>query len=158
MTNFKMTVRADRAVSACGHFPLSTNALAPWLSVGGWEVGLWTGVRPPPPPLPVASIQNKHTFLSTNLASLLAFEWGAARPHFLLQFFYVYEEIYKECKTLSLPQVSLNPVRETKVIQTRKGKNIYKHIHLYLSNYVEHSLSARGCFRHYKAVLSATTY
>ena len=44
MTNFKMTVRADCAVSACSTNPLSIKALAHWLSVG--RVSLWTGIRP----------------------------------------------------------------------------------------------------------------
>ena len=82
MTNVKMTVRADCAVSACSPLPASIKALAHWLSVGG--VGLWTGLCPSPARLPASEI--KQTSLPTNLASLLALEWRAARPHFRLQF------------------------------------------------------------------------
>ena len=49
MTNFKMTVGADHAVSACRPLPQPIKALAPWLSVGGF--GLWTRV-PCSPPIP----------------------------------------------------------------------------------------------------------
>ena len=59
--------------------PQPIKSLAHWLSVRG--VGLWTGSTPPPR-LPASKI--KQTFLSTNLASLLAFEWRAAWPHFRL--------------------------------------------------------------------------
>ena len=60
MTNFKMIVRADCAVSACSPLPPSIKALAHWLSVGG--VGVWTEVCPSPP---VVGIQNKGNFPPT---------------------------------------------------------------------------------------------
>ena len=53
MTNFRMTVRADCIVSACGPLPLSIKALAPWSSGRGWGVGV------SPPPALVVSLQNK---------------------------------------------------------------------------------------------------
>ena len=81
MISFKTTVRADCAAFACSPLPLSIKALAPWLS--GRGVGLWTGICPRPR-LPASKI--KQTFLSTNLASLLAFERPAAGPHFRLHF------------------------------------------------------------------------
>ena len=58
MTNWKMNVKTDCAVSACSPLSLSTKALAPWLS----RVGSQPLDRCPPPPLypaPVAGIQNK---------------------------------------------------------------------------------------------------
>ena len=103
MINFKTTVRADCAVSACSslHPPIKLLQLA----VGrGRGVGLWTGVRPPPQ-LPAS--QTKQTFLSTNLASLLPFEWWAARPHFQLQ--NDSQEILK-AEWLSLVLWTLRPV------------------------------------------------
>ena len=73
MTDFKMLVRADCALSPCGLFPLPTETLAHWLSmVGGAGGSLWMGTLPP---LLVASIQTKKkSFLSPNLASSLAFQ------------------------------------------------------------------------------------
>ena len=71
MTNFKMTVREDRAVSECSPFPLSIKALAYWLAVEE-GISLWIRVCfPASPPW-------------NNLASLLLFEWRVARPHFQL--------------------------------------------------------------------------
>ena len=50
---------------------------------GWWGVSLWTDVCHPPPQLPASEI--KQTFLSTNLACLLAF-WAASSqtPHLLV--------------------------------------------------------------------------
>ena len=49
MTNFKMTVRGECAISACSPLPLSINALAHWLSVeGSWPLDSC----PPSPPQP----------------------------------------------------------------------------------------------------------
>lgn len=78
MTNLKMTVREDLAVSECSPFPLSIKALAYWLAVEG-GISLWieSASLPRPPEI-------RQTFLSTNLASLLVFEWRVARPHFQL--------------------------------------------------------------------------
>ena len=81
MTNFKTPVRADCIVSTCSPLPLSIKALAPWLS-GEGGVGLWTGVRPPHPPHLLPASKIKQTFISTNLASSLAFERRAAGPGF----------------------------------------------------------------------------
>ena len=67
--------------SARSPLPLPREALAHWLS-GRWGNGLWTGVHLPHW-LPASKI--KQTFLSTNLASLMAFERQAARPYFWLQ-------------------------------------------------------------------------
>ena len=55
-TNFKMTVRAACAVSACSRLPPPIEALAPRQGC----VGLWTRVHPPP--TPAAGIQNKANF------------------------------------------------------------------------------------------------
>ena len=64
MTNLKVTVRADCAVSACSRLLLSIKALAP-LAASAGGVGLC-------PQLLASEI--KQTFLSTNLSCLLAFE------------------------------------------------------------------------------------
>ena len=61
MTNFKMTVRADCAVSTCSPL-LSIKASAPDCQWKG--VSLWTGVRPPHW-LPASKVNQ--SFLSTNL-------------------------------------------------------------------------------------------
>ena len=45
MTNFKMTIRADCAVSTCSPLFVSIKHLSPIVS--GGEVGLWTGICPP---------------------------------------------------------------------------------------------------------------
>ena len=76
MTRFKVTVRADCAVSVWNPLPLSINALTHWMSAEGDKQS------PLPHPWMLAS-KIKQTFLSTNLASLLASEWQAARPHSL---------------------------------------------------------------------------
>ena len=75
VTNFKMTVRADCAVSACSSLPLSIKALAPWLS-GGKSAFEQVSASPSPAELLASKI--KQIFISTNLASLLAFERRAA--------------------------------------------------------------------------------
>lgn len=77
MTYFKRTVRTDYAVCAGSPLPPPAKALAHWLMVEG--VSLWTGVHPPPQ-LPASEI--KQTFLSTNVASLLALERRTAGPNF----------------------------------------------------------------------------
>ena len=65
MTDFKKTVRADCAVSACSSLPPSIKALAPWL----WGVELAFGQASA---LPRTASKIRQTFLSSNLASLLA--------------------------------------------------------------------------------------
>ena len=45
MTNFKMTIRADWAVSTCSPLFVSIKHLSPDCQLG--EVGLWTGIHPP---------------------------------------------------------------------------------------------------------------
>ena len=73
MVSVKLIVRADCAVSACRTFLLSIKALAP-LTVSDGRVGLWTNVHlPTAPHLPPSDI--KQTFLFTNLACLLDFQW-----------------------------------------------------------------------------------
>ena len=83
MTNFKMTVRGDRAVSACRPLCLQ-KLLPPDCPQGGWGESAFgqASALPPLPQLPASKI--KQTFLSTNLASLLAFVQQAAAPHFRL--------------------------------------------------------------------------
>ena len=74
-----MPVGAACAGSARRPLPPSIKALAPDCQLGG--VGFWTGV-----PLPrLLASKIKQTFLSTSLASLLAFEQQSARAHFRLQ-------------------------------------------------------------------------
>ena len=72
MTNLKMTVRDDCAVDACSPLPTLYKSSHPLLLRGG-GVSLWTDVCHPPPCQLLAS-EIKQTFLSTNLACLLAFE------------------------------------------------------------------------------------
>ena len=60
MTNFKMTVRADCAVSTRSLLHLSIKALAHWLSWTGGETGSGQVSTLPPPW--VAGIQNKASF------------------------------------------------------------------------------------------------
>ena len=57
MTNLKMTVRADCAISVCSPLLLSIKALAPLLASRGWGESptFWTDVRHPSP-TPVAGI------------------------------------------------------------------------------------------------------
>ena len=70
MTNLKVTVRADCAVSACSRLLLSIKALAP-LAASAGGVGLC-------PQLLASEI--KQTLLSSNLAYLLASEQQAVGP------------------------------------------------------------------------------
>ena len=71
----KWTVR-NCAVSTCSPFPSSIKALAQWLSVVVESVfGQESN-----PPLPFPASEIKPAFLSTKLASLLTFEWWAAKP------------------------------------------------------------------------------
>ena len=84
VTNFKMTIRADCAVSPWSPCHWSKKVLAHWL-LGHrgreWDFGLASAL----PDTPVTASKIKQTFLSTNFASLLAFERWAARPHFPFQ-------------------------------------------------------------------------
>ena len=75
MTNVKMTVRADCAVS------FIYKSSCPTASGGQGEVAQWIGLWTDICPLPACFISNKQTFLSSNLACLLAFERRVARPH-----------------------------------------------------------------------------
>ena len=85
-----MAVRADCAVSACSSLPLSMKAVVYRLSVGG-GASLQTGVHLFLPLSPYPRPRCWHpkigqTFLYTHVASLLAFEWQAAGPHFQLHY------------------------------------------------------------------------
>ena len=85
MTSLNMTVRDDCAVSASNAVLLTLSIKALTLLLvggGGWRgVGLWTPPSPPPTPDPqLLASEMRQTFLSTNLAFLLAFEWQAAAP------------------------------------------------------------------------------
>ena len=78
-TNFKMTVRADCAVSAWSPLPPPIKALAPCLSAGEES---WPLDRCPPSPShlpipPVASIQNKANFLFYQLGLFIGF-WATS--------------------------------------------------------------------------------
>ena len=83
MAEFKITVRADSAVSAYSPLPppirpwnAALKTLAHWLSVG--EVGLWTQVRPG-----LSAYRIKQAFLSTNFTyRVLVLELQAAESHF----------------------------------------------------------------------------
>ena len=55
MTNSKVTVRVDCAVSACSPLPLSMKALAHWLSLAAFGQESTPLLRP----TPVAGIQNE---------------------------------------------------------------------------------------------------
>ena len=79
MTNFKMTIWADCAFSACS--PLSIYKSSCWLTKCEGSQLLDRSL----PPIPMLAFEIKQTFPSTNLASLLTFEWWAARLHFQLQ-------------------------------------------------------------------------
>ena len=71
----------------CLEPPPSAYKKSPWslivsAGVGGERGGNWPLDRHPTKPLPIVRIQNKATFpFSTNLASSLAFEQRAVRPH-----------------------------------------------------------------------------
>ena len=80
VTNLKMTVRADCAISACNPLQTVYKSFCPLVAVmgvvgaGGGRreaVGLWTDICPP---LQLPASEIKQIFLSTNLACLLAFE------------------------------------------------------------------------------------
>ena len=77
-TNFKMTIRADCAVSACS--PLPSPVKAHWSSVGGSQRLDRSSCTPP---LPWATVHQ--TFLSTKLAFLLAFKRQVSGPQFTVK-------------------------------------------------------------------------
>jgi len=77
MTNLKMTVRDDCAVSAYSHRPpLSIKALTPFSWRGSGELAFGQMSATLPQQLPESEI--KQTFLSTILAYLFSFERQAA--------------------------------------------------------------------------------
>ena len=80
ITNLKVTVRADCAVSACSQPPTSVykRSYPPVTSGGEWGVSLWTDVCPPSAHLPASEI--KQTFLSTDLAYFMALGQWAVLP------------------------------------------------------------------------------
>ena len=82
MTNFKMTVNVDCAVSACTHpLPLPKKALTHWLM--GWGAGLWTWVHPQLlfwQPLKISKL----LFAPTLVLDLE--QWAAGGPHSWQQF------------------------------------------------------------------------
>ena len=78
MTSFKMTVKADYAVSAY---------IPPIYKSSCYLIVLEGGGRPldrhlPTPQSLFPASKIKQTFLSTSLASLMAFEYRAVGPHF----------------------------------------------------------------------------
>ena len=89
MTNLKMTVRADCAVSACSPLPLSMKAVVYRLSVGG-DASLQTGVHlllplsPNPHP---GCWHPKQSKLSFTLMLHLYWLLNGAGPHFQLHYF-----------------------------------------------------------------------
>ena len=76
MISFQRTIRADCAVSACSPLLQPKKVIAPWLS--GWGEEAFGQMSDLPTSF---HIQNKANFLSTNFASLLAFEQWAAGSH-----------------------------------------------------------------------------
>ena len=87
MTEFKMTVRDDGAVSAVGPpipspHPPRIKFLAPWLPKGGESAFGQTSatLHTSSPASQLLASDIEQTFLSTNLACLLAFEQRAAGP------------------------------------------------------------------------------
>ena len=75
---FRMSIRADGAIPTGSLLPLSIKTPCSLIVRG--RLGLWIGVCPLHPGLSASKI--KKTFLSTSLASLMAFEQSAARPWF----------------------------------------------------------------------------
>ena len=73
MTNLKMTVRNDCTVSACRLPPTPTLSINALTSVCQGQ-GSWPLDRCMPPAPKLLGSEIKQTFLSTNLACLLAFE------------------------------------------------------------------------------------
>ena len=86
MTDFRMTVRADCAISACTILSLSIKVLTPSLLMGrgGGGVGSQLLDRhvPPPQPPTTASIQNKANFSFHQPGFLLVFEQQATGSGF----------------------------------------------------------------------------
>ena len=83
MTNLKVTVRTDCAISACSQPPTSVYKRSyPPVARGWGEVSLWTDVCPPPAQLPASEI--KQTFLPTDLVCLVALGEQAVLPTYLL--------------------------------------------------------------------------
>ena len=79
MTNLKMTIRADSAVSICGSLLTSVyKSSCPQVAGGGGESAFGEMFTTLAPQLSASEI--KQTFLTTNLACLLAFGQRAARP------------------------------------------------------------------------------
>ena len=84
-TSFKMTVRADGAVSAWSPPPSTYESSCPLLISWGGELAfgqMSTLPLPPPHTLGLPASKIKQIFFSTNLDSLLAFERPAAGLHF----------------------------------------------------------------------------
>ena len=126
MTSLKMTVRDDCFVSACSPLPTLYKSSHPLLLRGG-GVGLWTDVcHPPPCQLPASEI--KQTFLSTNLACLLAFEWWAARhPHAYLSV------TSTDTRKKKIPKIWINKINnwEKSIISkvdVLKGKTMFTYL------------------------------
>ena len=87
VTNFKITVEADCDVSVCSPLPLSIKVLAHWCQ--WWVEGGGTpSDRCPPSPHQLPASKIKQTFLSTSLASSLAF-WAVSSWTPLLVIFYL---------------------------------------------------------------------
>ena len=87
MTNLKMTIRHDCAVSACNHPPHTLSIKVLTLSLwAGWRelqgqgrVGLWTDVCHPPPAPPVVGIWNKANLPFHQSDLFTAFEAASSR-------------------------------------------------------------------------------
>ena len=80
MTNVKMTGRTDCTVSAWSHLPPYIKVLAHWFSALGSRPWMGHGIHPF---TSLLASKIRQTFLSTSLASRLAFEQWAALPQSL---------------------------------------------------------------------------
>ena len=110
MTSFRMTARDDCVVSTRSALLLSTKALAHWLSVGG--VGLWTDVCPLLAPSQMSASEIKQTFLSTNLASLMALSGELRDLHLSVTKspFKMKNSLINYCLNILIPQMDSYPI------------------------------------------------
>ena len=137
---FQDDIRDDCAVSACYALTLFIKVHTPWLLVGVcvWELSLGQ-MSALPPRLP-ASKYSKLSFSPTWLLHwcLSSEQPGPTFITILISVWGDIQSIYT--KYISLPQVSLDPIRETKF--TLKGKEKYTQIYLFITQwlFVEHSM------------------
>ena len=97
MTNFRIAVWADCAISACSPLSPSIKALAHWQSVKG--VSFWTGVCPPPS---LANIWNKAHLPFHQSCLCIDFWVVSSQIHFQLQV-HTQKRIPHQGQVLSVP-------------------------------------------------------